>query len=90
MIMTVEPPVVHPSLGEMALIQGTADVGYKPNKKYYCVHILEWREDLLSSPSWSLVLPGDQINIGEASKYDENLHLTANIDMTFASGGSVK
>ena len=30
MIITVEPPVVHPSLGEIALITGIADVGYKP------------------------------------------------------------
>jgi hypothetical protein len=30
MMMTVEPPVVHPSLGEMALITGTAAEGYNP------------------------------------------------------------
>ena len=29
-IITVDPPVVHPSLGEIALITGIADVGYKP------------------------------------------------------------
>ena len=28
--MTVDPPVVQPSLGEIALMQGTADAGYKP------------------------------------------------------------
>ena len=33
MIITVEPPVVHPSLGEIALITGIADVGYKPGYK---------------------------------------------------------
>ena len=30
MIITVDPPVVQPSLGEIALMQGTADAGYKP------------------------------------------------------------
>ena len=29
-MITVEPPVVQPSLGEIALMQGTADAGYKP------------------------------------------------------------
>ena len=33
MIITVDPPVVQPSLGEIALMQGTADAGYKPVKK---------------------------------------------------------
>ena len=28
--MTVDPPVVQPSLGEIALMTGIADVGYKP------------------------------------------------------------
>ena len=32
-MITVEPPVVHPSLGEIALITGIADVGYKPGYK---------------------------------------------------------
>ena len=30
MMMTVLPPVVQPSLGEMALMQGMAAVGYRP------------------------------------------------------------
>jgi len=30
MMITVEPPVVQPSLGEMALITGTAEEGYRP------------------------------------------------------------
>ena len=29
-MITVDPPVVHPSLGEIALITGMADVGYNP------------------------------------------------------------
>ena len=29
-MMTVEPPVVQPSLGEIAFIQGTAEAGYTP------------------------------------------------------------
>ena len=33
MIITVLPPVVQPSLGEIALMQGTADDGYRPEKK---------------------------------------------------------
>ena len=32
-MITVDPPVVHPSLGEIALITGIADVGYKPGYK---------------------------------------------------------
>ena len=32
-IITVEPPVVQPSLGEIAFITGIADVGYKPGYK---------------------------------------------------------
>ena len=31
-MITVEPPVVQPSLGEIALMQGTADAGYSPEK----------------------------------------------------------
>ena len=36
-MITVEPPVVQPSLGEIALMQGTADAGYSPEKysNYY-------------------------------------------------------
>ena len=30
MMMTVPPPVVQPSLGEMALMQGMAAAGYRP------------------------------------------------------------
>ena len=30
MMMTVEPPVVQPSDGEMALMHGMADDGYRP------------------------------------------------------------
>ena len=29
-MITVEPPVVQPSLGEIALMQGTAEAGYSP------------------------------------------------------------
>ena len=29
-MITVEPPVVQPSLGEIALMQGTAEAGYRP------------------------------------------------------------
>ena len=32
-MMTVEPPVVQPSLGEMALMHGTAEAGYRPFKR---------------------------------------------------------
>ena len=32
MMMTVEPPVVQPSDGEMALMQGMAEDGYSPGK----------------------------------------------------------
>ena len=31
-MITVDPPVVHPSLGEIALITGMADVGYNPGQ----------------------------------------------------------
>ena len=30
MMMTVDPPVVQPSLGDMALMTGMAEVGYNP------------------------------------------------------------
>ena len=33
MMMTVDPPVVQPSLGEMALMHGTAEAGYRPFKR---------------------------------------------------------
>ena len=39
MIITVEPPVVHPSLGEIAFITGIADVGYKPGYKAWKVNV---------------------------------------------------
>ena len=32
-MMTVDPPVVHPSDGEIALIHGMAEDGYNPGKK---------------------------------------------------------
>ena len=39
-MITVEPPVVQPSLGEIALMQGTADAGYSPEKyRNYILYI---------------------------------------------------
>ena len=32
-MMTVDPPVVQPSLGEIALITGTAVEGYRPGQR---------------------------------------------------------
>ena len=45
-IITVEPPVVQPSLGEIALITGIADVGYKPgySAKNKNVNVVEYRD----------------------------------------------
>ena len=40
MIITVLPPVVQPSLGEIALMQGTADDGYRPEKLGNCQEVL--------------------------------------------------
>ena len=51
-MITVEPPVVQPSLGEIALMQGTADAGYNPVKyrnyilyisKYFYQNFFEFR-----------------------------------------------
>lgn len=40
-MITVEPPVVQPSLGEIALMQGTADAGYSPEKysNFYILYL---------------------------------------------------
>ena len=44
-MITVEPPVVQPSLGEIALMQGTAEAGYSPEiqneYKFYLVNTYE-------------------------------------------------
>ena len=42
-MITVEPPVVQPSLGEIALMQGTADAGYSPEKyRNYILYISKY------------------------------------------------
>ena len=42
-MITVEPPVVQPSLGEIALMQGTAEAGYSPEiqNTFYLVNAVE-------------------------------------------------
>ena len=41
-MITVEPPVVQPSLGEIALMQGTAEAGYSPSNGKIQLLLLHW------------------------------------------------